>query len=156
MDICPLADCADHWTDVADLMQAVWPEYYGSGGQGDALQAVRARGTGDPLPFGFAAFDATGLIGTVAVEQTSHGALPDELPWLNGLAVTPMARGRGVATALVERAMQEAARRGFPRLYATTMSADALLRRIGWEGLRPIDGGLHVLSVTLPPRKRPA
>lgn len=109
-------------------MTATWPDYYTSA---FALQDVQDRivnGTGG------IACDGDSVCGTVAIAETSFGAIDDEGPWLISLCVAPAYRRRGIATALVRWAETTAD----ARIYATTQNAKGLLQRRGWCALREV------------------
>jgi len=151
--ILPLAAVTDV-SPLAELMEQVWPGYYGAGGRGDAFAdlSVRARDTG--FPYGMVARVGANLVGTGALTAgDSFGAHPGEGPWLIGLVVHPDHRAKGVATALIA-ALESAARtNGAPAIYSTTQAAAGLLRARGWRLLRDVTddqgAGWPVLSKPL-------
>ena len=53
-------------------------------------------------------------------------------PWLSAVYVAPAHRGRGIASALAERATAECARLGFPELFLFTPHNESLYQRLGW------------------------
>lgn len=125
---------------LAGLMRAVWPGWYGPGGQGDAEADLRAR-MGGGLPLGWVALRAGAAVGTVALAETSHGARPGEGPWLIGLAVSAAQRRQGIASRLV--AAVEAHARA--PILTTTQTAAGLLARRGWTDLRETPDGWRVM-----------
>jgi GNAT superfamily N-acetyltransferase len=54
-------------------------------------------------------------------------------PWLSSVFVPPAHRGKGVASALSMRAVEEAARLGFRDLYLFTPRNEAMYARLGWR-----------------------
>lgn len=135
-----LADCPEAWEAMAGLMRAVWPDWYGPDGQGDALADLRAR-AGGGLPHGWIAFAGAEPVGTVALATTSFGALSGEGPWLIGLATAPDWRGRGIGGALIRHVMSAAP----GPLYTTTREAAPLFARLGWKDLRGSQDGWRVM-----------
>lgn len=142
--------CPGAADDLARLMEAVWPDWYGPGGPGDARADLAARGDGDTLPLGLVALSGGAVVGGAALEATSHGALPGETPWLTGLLVAPHLRRRGFGGALVEAVTRLAAGRGDRTLFATTGSAAGLLACRGWRRLRPVPGEAAAVFVKTP------
>ncbi len=141
----PLADAPEAIPALADLMRAVWPGWYGPGGQGDAEVDLRARSRGDGLPWGVVALAAGRVLGGAALVATSHGAEGGEGPWIAGLLVAPDARGRGVGSTLVGACEDQARREGVPGAFVTTVTARGLLLRRGWRVLRVLPDGHAVL-----------
>jgi predicted N-acetyltransferase YhbS len=54
-------------------------------------------------------------------------------PWLSSVVVAPEHRGKGIASALSLRALDEAARIGFETLYLFTPRNESLYARLGWR-----------------------
>ncbi len=69
-------------------------------------------------------------------EMTTHEHL---YHWLGSVYVLPAYRGRGIGSALVARAEQEAAELGVRTLYLHTPDKEGFYRRRGWETMeRPV------------------
>ena len=95
----------------------------------DALQGSLQR---DALPIRLIARDATGTAlgcASVVTRTLTHGHLG---PWLSAVYVVPEQRGRGIASALVERAVEECARLGIGELFLFTPRNESLYARLGW------------------------
>ena len=73
------------------------------------------------------AHDGGRLVGTVGLEAVGPDAL------VRSLAVDPRWRGRGVASALHDRVLDAARRRGVRTLYLLTTTAEAYAARKGFE-----------------------
>lgn len=129
----------DRVAPVAKILQQVWPDWYGPQGNGDALADVRAR-CGADLPLGWIAIQQGGIVGTVALTETSYGASEREGPWLAGLCTVPSARKQGIATALI--ATVEAQHAG--PIFTTTREAAPLFTRRGWQEMRSLEDGWRV------------
>jgi len=89
-----------------------------------------------------AAWDAAALVGTVMLEFASSPNQPHRAE-VQKLLVHPAARRRGVARALMERAVLEAARAGRTLLTLDTRAGDAaeaLYRATGWHEAGRIPG----------------
>jgi GNAT superfamily N-acetyltransferase len=87
----------------------------------------------DALPLGLVAYAADGTALGCASLVRSTFTHRDLGPWLSAVYVEPGHRGRGIASALAERAAAECARLGFAALYLFTPHNEALYRRLGWE-----------------------
>lgn len=135
MRVVPLIEAPSARPVLARWFVAEWPSWYGPGGPGDAqtdlAAAARCR---DSLPFGLVALDpGGGVLGTATLKADGAGSENGAGPWLGALLVGEAHRRKGVATALVAAAEQEARRLGFADLYAAVIPARTLLRRLGWE-----------------------
>jgi GNAT superfamily N-acetyltransferase len=95
----------------------------------DALQASLRRGA---LPIRLIACDAAGTAlgcASVVTRTLTHGHLG---PWLSAVYVAPEQRRRGIASALVERAVEECAGLGIGELFLFTPRNESLYARLGW------------------------
>ena len=120
---------------LALLMEASWPDWYGEQGHSARRDLEdRCRTTG--LPLGLVALWDGEAVGTCALVETSGGlkrAMDNKpLPWLGGLLVRPDLRRRGIGAALLGAARQIAGRDGHSRLLALTAIADSLFVASGW------------------------
>ncbi|MCA1725614.1 MAG: GNAT family N-acetyltransferase [Thermomicrobia bacterium] len=82
-----------------------------------------------------AALDGDAPLGTASLvghDMSTHRELS---PWLASVYVTPAARGRGVASALVRHAVGQAAAMGVTRLFLFTPDAQGLYEKLGWRAL---------------------
>jgi GNAT superfamily N-acetyltransferase len=144
--VADLATRADCLPALSRLLESVWPDWYGPGGQGRAEADLAARCRRAGLPFGVVALARDGAVGTGALDTTSYGASdPTETPWIVGLVVAPPWRGQGIATAIVA-ALEDAARaKGWARLHCATVAGEGLLSRRGWVRRGVADDGRHGL-----------
>lgn len=144
----PLADHRDLIPQVAHLLAATWPEYYGDAGPGFASHDATERASGQDLPIGFVAIDETGnIVGSGTLAGPSYGAVDSETPWIIGVCVAPEQRNKGIASRIVKALCQCAAERGHDAVFATTVSAEGLLARAGFRPLRHLtdDKGVWVV-----------
>jgi GNAT superfamily N-acetyltransferase len=81
----------------------------------------------------FVLFDGGVPVGTASLARQDLACRPELTPWLAGVFVSPAARGRGHASALVRRVEAFAAAADVPRLWLYTWSAEGLYARLGWE-----------------------
>lgn len=111
-----------------------WGPWYGPGGAGNAESDLAACRSRDALPICLVALSSTGEVrGTAALKSESLGSDAGVGPWLAAVLVGREHRGKGVATALIAAIEKEAARLGVASLYASTDSAEQILRRRGWR-----------------------
>lgn len=134
MSVHPLAarSAAIPW--LADRFKAEWPDFFASTSQAEIEQTYfRAALEGRELPVVLVAEADGQVCGTVAIRDTGPESHPG--PWLSGLWVDPLFRGRGIAGELTQEMTEEAWQLGYPELFAATATAHRLFRRLGWEEL---------------------
>lgn len=143
-----LADHAEVLSDLVDLLESEWADWYNPRGA-SARADLSERLERHRLPLGIVAFIDGKLAGTCAL-TVSSGGLTERSPWLGGLLVEPNLRRRGVGLALIERARSEARRLGFARLHALTAEARDLFEQAGWRLAENVEvGGVsHGIYVT--------
>ena len=105
----------------------------------DVIAACEARAQTQKLPLAFVALKDGVVIGTGCLKYGDFELRPQLDPWLGGLFVLPNHRDQGVATALIQRLLQEARRLDLPVLYLWTASAEALYTKLGWEAIETLD-----------------
>lgn len=112
-----------------------WRAIYEERGQmfEHALKNYRERTNTDCLPLALVALHGADLIGTVSLKFNDLDTRPDLDPWLGGVYVLPNWRGRGVASLLMQRAVDVAAKLDLTKLYLWTSSAEGLYEKLGWQ-----------------------
>lgn len=133
-----IENIANHPDVVGTVARWQWDEW----GHLDPTDSLAARVTSlrdqtDPtrIPTTYLALDGDVPLGSaslVAYDMSTHRELS---PWLASVYVTPAARGRGVASALVRHAVGQAAAMGVTRLYLFTEDARGLYEKLGWQAL---------------------
>jgi GNAT superfamily N-acetyltransferase len=138
------------WLDaIAAWQHAAWGHL--SPGETPASRRASLRGEcGEGgVPSVFVALAGAQPVGTASLVADDMEARPALTPWLASVYVTPVWRGRGIASRLVRRVEAEARAHGVERLYLFTPDRQALYRRLGWaerEGLAY--GGERVTVMT--------
>jgi predicted N-acetyltransferase YhbS len=92
----------------------------------------------DALPMALVALFSDKIVGSASILPTTitHQHLT---PWLSSVYVPGDQRGKGIASALSLRAVQEAAKLRYDRLYLFTPHSEKLYARIGWITFERID-----------------
>lgn len=85
------------------------------------------------VPTVVVAIEDSQLLGGALLIDSDLASRPDLTPWLAGVYVKAEHRGRGVASALVTRIVEEAAALGIPELYLYTDTSQSLYGRLGWD-----------------------
>lgn len=144
---------AETAAELVRRFEAEWAPYYGPGGPGDAARDIAACADKDALPICLVALDPDGtVVGTAALKERSVGEDIAPGPWLAAVLVWPGQRGKGVGRALVAAIEGEARRLGYPALYASTDSAQGILRRRGWTRIGEtgsLRGRIQVFRIAL-------
>lgn len=130
MNIALLADHTELIDELAARYESEWAPYYGEAGPGDARADLTARCNRDRLPIGLVAFEDDRILGAAALDGDAATGMS---PSVVGLLVTPEARGKGVAVALIESAERLARELGYDELFISTSILQRLLRRQGWQ-----------------------
>jgi GNAT superfamily N-acetyltransferase len=153
--IASIAGHPEHIETVAGWQWDEWGHLEPGNSHAARVAALRAQAAcPGGIPVTLVAVDGDTVLGSVSVED----GMPAPRPRLVRLYVTPVARGRGIATALVRRVMDEAAALGVPRLYLFTKGVRGLYEKTGWRVLevRRADGGeLTIMAADLLPESQP-
>ena len=131
--------------ELAELNFKEWGKYR----PGDTLEArterLRAACGKGAVPTVVVALDDSQLLGGALLIDSDLAIRPELTPWLAGVYVKAEHRGRGIASQLVTRIVQEAAALGIPELYLYTDTSQSLYARLGWEVVEQLDdNGLNV------------
>lgn len=153
---------ADHPALVETVARWQWSEW-GHLDPADSLAARIAslRDQTDPcrIPVTFIALDGDEPLGSASLVMDDLPPHPDLSPWLASVYVTPTARGRGVASALVRHAVGRAAAMGVARLYLYTEGARGLYEKLGWRAIAEdhFEGSpVTIMAIDLAPGTAPA
>jgi len=134
--IVPLAGEADA-AAVSDWIWMEWARHEPGVSRADSDACVHAALQGAQVPYFVVARSDGVPVGCASIVATDLPTRPDLGPWLANVYVQPTWRGRGLGTALTERAMAYGAQFA-DVLYLYTSGSTALYERLGW---RPHDTG---------------
>lgn len=136
-----IANVADH-PDLIDTVARWHFDEWGHHDPGGSVQSwadhLRRRTNRDRIPATYIALNGDGedeLCGTVLLVQHDMSTHPELSPWVGGVYVNPAHRGKGIASALVRHAVQQATTMGVTRLYLFTESARGLYEKLGWQAI---------------------
>lgn len=136
-----IAFLADHLETIPTLtswFRAQWPAYYASRTPVDIAQDFHAEANRTELPLRLVAFANGELAGTITLREQATWTLPEYQPGLGGLLVMARHRGQGIGTELVKVGMNIARDQGYTAVYATTVNARGILKRLGWQLIEEI------------------
>ena len=133
-----LADHPEVIPTLAEWFRAQWPDYYAEQTLSDIAEDFREDAQYHSIPLRLVAFVDGDLAGTIVLRDWVTDTLPDAHPGLGGLFVPVLYRQRGVATELVRAGMKVAREQGYEVVYATTVVAGGILKRLGWVVVKEI------------------
>jgi len=126
--------------DYPNFVETVARWQWGEWGHLDPDDSLAARITSlrdqtDPnrIPTTYIALDGDAPLGTASLVEHDMSTHRELSPWLASVYVTPTARGRGVASALVRHVVGQAAAMGVTRLSLYTPDAQGLYEKLGWQ-----------------------
>jgi len=128
-----LADHPEFIPELAELHFAEWSHLNPGENIQGKIDYLRDNCGRNGVPSFFIAAEGTGLVGSASLIAQDMDNRPDLTPWLADVFVKPEYRGRGVATALIQRVEAEARSAGINELYLYTPDAAGLYRRLGWN-----------------------
>jgi len=132
MKIGYLADHTEHIPRLAGWLYAQWGYLHENDSVERRAARLESRATRGGIPVTFVAVDGETLLGSASLVDDDLESRPHLTPWLASVYVAPEHRGRGVASALVERVVEEARDSGVSRLYLWTTDQERLYARLGW------------------------
>lgn len=132
---------------LASWFRKQWPDYFAQQTQIDVERTFRAEANRETLPIRLVAFVSEQLAGTITLRQYAISSMPQYQPGLGGLCVTPEQRNQAVGSALVKAGMNLARLQGFESIYATTVTADGILLRLGWHLHTQVTHNLEQLAL---------
>lgn len=135
MRIAPLTDHPDLVPTIARWHWDEWGNTAAEGSLASRIENLRTRTHADRVPVMFVALDGEAPLGTTGLTECDMLTHPELSPWLASVYVTPLARGRGIARALVRRAMEQARAFGYTRLFLYTYTARGLYEQLGWYAI---------------------
>ena len=133
MRIAYLADHREQIPRLAEWLHAQWGYLHENDSVERRASRLEARATRGGVPVTFVAVDGETLLGSASLVADDLETRPELTPWLASVFVAPEHRGRGVASALVQRVVEEARSSGIDRLYLWTTDQERLYARLGWE-----------------------
>lgn len=128
-----LADHREHIPRLAEWLHAQWGHLHENDSVERRTARLESRATRGGVPVTFVAVDGETLLGSASLVVDDLETRPELTPWLASVFVAPEHRGRGVASALVKRVVEEAKTSGVDRLYLWTTDQERLYARLGWN-----------------------
>ncbi|OOG44796.1 GNAT family N-acetyltransferase [Polaromonas sp. A23] len=146
MRIDHLADHPQHLATLAAWHQAQFGYLNTAVTIEQRTERLRASAQKGALPVTFVAVCEDQLLGSASLlaQTITHSHLS---PWLSSVYVAADHRNRGIGSALVRHAVQEAAGMGMDKVYLFTPNSEALYARLGWKVLEHAEHQGHRLTI---------
>jgi GNAT superfamily N-acetyltransferase len=153
MKIDYLADHREHIPRLAEWLHAQWGYLHENDSVERRAARLESRATRGGVPIAFVAVDGETLLGSASLVVDDLETRLELTPWLASVYVAPEHRGRGVASALVRRVVEEARDSGIDRLYLWTTDQERLYARLGWRRIESTTfQGEDIVIMALDPR----
>jgi uncharacterized protein (DUF952 family)/N-acetylglutamate synthase-like GNAT family acetyltransferase len=134
-----IVDATQHWQRAAELSVVEWKEIFTEDSVQTYIDLYGQTGTyAGRLVETYVALSADDeLVGMATlVDDDELPNAPEPGPWLAAVLALPTYRGRGVATAVVQRIVRQAHELGIPALYLYTSDQQQWYANKGWITLR--------------------
>ncbi|MGI8687522.1 MAG: GNAT family N-acetyltransferase [Thermomicrobiales bacterium] len=128
-----IADYSDFVGTVARWQWGEWGHLDPDDSLATRITSIRDQTDPTRIPTTYIALDDDEPLGTASLVKHDMSTHRELSPWLASVYVIPTARGRGVASALVRRAVGQAAAMSIARLYLFTPDARGLYEKLGWR-----------------------
>jgi len=101
----------------------------------------------DKIPFILLGMEKDELIGVIQIKYREMSIYPEKEHWLGGVYVVKAHRGKGVARAIIEKALQMMPDYGVEKLHLQTENlTGGLYAKMGWQALKEVVyNGVRVL-----------
>lgn len=154
-----IVNIADHPEFIETVARWQWGEWGGDPTDSLTARIASLRDQTDPdrIPTTYLALDDGEALGAASLVEEDMSTHRELSPWLASVYVAPVARGRGVASALVRHAVAQAATMSVARLYLYTPDAQGLYAKLGWQGIATENFEGHpVIIMAIDPVPEPA
>jgi len=133
VEIVSLADKKEFIAELAELHHAEWKHLNPTLTLAGRVEKISAAAQREGIPSIFIAMSGGQLVGSAALVQHDMSTKPDLSPWLAAVYVKEGFRHQGIATKLIARCEDEAARSGVNAWYLYTEFASKLYEQLGWH-----------------------
>ncbi|MBR7198452.1 MULTISPECIES: GNAT family N-acetyltransferase [Pseudomonas] len=133
MHIDYLCDRPEFIEELATLNFKEWGEFRPGQTVEDRIEHMRESCGKGAVPSVVVALEESRLLGGALLIEHDLKLRRNLTPWLAGVYVKAEERGRGIASQLVNRVVEEAAALGVPELYLYTDTSQSLYARLGWQ-----------------------
>ena len=138
MQIDFLVNHPQHLPLLAEWQHAMWGHLDPTATLAGRIARLASHVGRPAIPTTIIAFDGEVLFGATSIVENDLRTHPHLSPFIASVYVAAPYRGRGIASALVQRMMAEAQGMAIAKLYLITPDQQALYGRLGWERLAEV------------------
>ena len=152
MQIVNLAERPEFLPTLAAWHHAQWGELNPQNTLEARIERMQRDLAGEPIPVTFVAVENDAPLGSASLVAHDLPSRLDLTPWLASVFVAPERRRQGIASRLVRRVVEEAARLEVETLYLFTLDQEKLYGELGWSLLeRTEHNGFPITIMTIRP-----
>ncbi len=134
--ILPLADKKEHIWELAELQHAEWKHFNPSMTLQMRADKISKAAKREGIPAVYIAISGNQLMASAAIVEQDMSTKTELSPWLAGVYVKEEFRNQGIASALIDKCEQEAARSGANTWFLFTEFASGLYEKLGWSHMQ--------------------
>jgi GNAT superfamily N-acetyltransferase len=138
MNIVRLKERTEYMTTLAEWHYKEWAYLHDVDSVERRVGEFNEEFQANGIPVTFVALSGNILLGSSSLILHDMDTRIDLTPWLASVIVAPEHRRKGVGTALVKHAMNEAGRLGVKTLYLYTPDRISFYERLGWIPLERV------------------
>ncbi len=138
MNIAYLTDYPQHIPTLAAWHHAQWGHLNPGATADGRAERLRQQIVRTGIPTTLIAVEDDAVLGSASLVENDLDTHPHLMPFLASVYVAPAYRKRGIASALVQRIMDETKQLGLPLLYLITPDQQRLYGRLGWSELEEV------------------
>ncbi|MCE9598077.1 MAG: GNAT family N-acetyltransferase [Spirochaetia bacterium] len=144
IEILNIKERPDLIAQVAQWIHQEWGHFRDRSLQ-DIVRAIE-NGCVAEYPFTLVAIMGAEPVGTASLKIHDMDLLQDFTPWLAGVYVPTIHRGKNIASLLVSEVEERARRLGFAQIYLYTSTGAKLYEKLGWNSIQELEyDGIHVV-----------
>lgn len=119
-----LANHPEWLPQLAEWTYSEWGKYDSDNSLQATIKRYQDRLNKNCLPMMLVAYSNTKPLGCVSLKETEMTVRPQYTPWLGSMFVSPINRGKGIGSQLLERAITETKKLSISTLYLWTAFAE--------------------------------
>lgn len=134
MKIVNLRDCPEYINTIAKWHYSEWKDLNPNQSFTQRVSEMQEYLNKSFIPSTYVAINEV-ILGSVAIIRSDMDTKLDFSPWLASVYVRKEARNNGIATKLIEHAINESKKNGITELYLFTPSKEEFYKKLHWEVL---------------------
>lgn len=135
INIAYIADCPESISQIATWLKSYWGIYYPQRDMPDWEKVIQLNK--DKIPFTLVAYQGSGktkhFMGTATLSYAGMNDYRKEEVWLRSVFTNPSDRNKGVASALIQAAIDIAEKLNIETIMLCTYTDGKLYQKLGWQ-----------------------